>query len=477
MNGILRHAANNNNTYDACNHHQDDDHHDDDDDNFDAASALLDRGALLRKLREMEVQDEQERKQQQQQQQQQQSLSGSSSTSTNAVSVSAGAVQDNPDTLDYNQYLSIQGYHDDYKHVNYPFIDFGVVLNQEEEEADDDEFEQRAMLRRTTTTTTTNGNRIDSCLSLKSLESTTSSSNDSNVTMASTTSTTISTSTSTTLSSNNNNNNNNNNTFVVAQDRGVGKGGLIWDAGFILGEHVLQYSQDWSRTGGVGSSSSSSSYSKSTPTSSSTTTTTTTTTIPIPITSMVELGAGTGITGFYVAKSFPTTTHVHLTDLPELQPLLETNRRLTNTMQNTTTCVLPWGSGASKRMHATSTTTATTSAASSNCHLMTPAKSTTTSTTATTATKTTSTFDVILGADVAASIYDSSALMETIYDLAHEHTWVYISGRDRLTGTVEGLQVQLQTLFRFVEQVPVQSRNQNPTVSILRATGKKVSKQ
>ena len=71
-------------------------------DDYDAYDAMMNRGAFLRKLRQMAEEDEAQRDE-----------------SPNDVTDS--------DTLDYQSYLSVQAVYDDYKHVNYRFIDFGSV--------------------------------------------------------------------------------------------------------------------------------------------------------------------------------------------------------------------------------------------------------------------------------------------------------------------------------------------------------------
>ena len=261
---------------------------------YDVTASYFERGAFLRKLREMEREDEAQR------------CNDQNSITTN---IATG------DTLQYDSYLAHQNYYDDYKHVNYRFIDFG-------------EFGGKPL--------------------------------------------------------------------VVEQDRSLGKGGLIWDAAFILGEHVVRETDCWRQACG---------------------------TTPA---SIVELGSGTGMTGLMVARAFPET-QVHLTDLPLLMPLLEKNCASTS---NASVQVLEWG----KPVHR---------------H-----------------------YDVILGADVVASIYDSFALAKTIYDLAHSKTWVYLACRDRLAGSIEQFESYLKQMFQFVERQKADSSNRNPNVWILTARGK-----
>ncbi|KAL3935289.1 MAG: hypothetical protein SGBAC_009160, partial [Bacillariaceae sp.] len=148
------------------------------DDNYDAYAAMMNRGAFLRNLRQMAEEDEAQR-----------DVESSSNDETDH------------DTLCYQSYLSVQVHYDDYKHVNYGKVSFGIVGDSP---------------------------------------------------------------------------------LVIAQDRTVGKGGFVWDSGYILAEHVSQ-AEEW-QAGNP---------------------------------SVVELGAGTGVTGLIVARQVPQA-NVHLTDLPEL---------------------------------------------------------------------------------------------------------------------------------------------------------------
>jgi hypothetical protein len=265
-------------------------------DDYDATAVLFNRGDFLRKLREMEREDQAQRE-----------------ADRDPLESNQGQDRSNvpQDTLRYETFLKDQRYHDDLKHINYKFVDFGEI----------------------------NGKQL-----------------------------------------------------VVEQDRSLGKGGLIWDAGFILGEHVIRET-----------------YWRSNNTS-----------------SIVELGAGTGITGLMVASAFPEI-HVEITDLPQLMPLLEKN--CANT-PNTSASVLEWGGSVKGN------------------------------------------YDVILGADVVASIYDSYGLAKTIYELAHSDSWVYLACRDRLAGSIEEFQGHLQKMFLHVERRKADSSNNNQSIWILIARGK-----
>lgn len=181
--------------------------------------------------------------------------------------------------------------------------------------------------------------------------------------------------------------------LIIEQDRTLGKGGFVWDAGYILGEHVIRDTV-WQSSGNN--------------------------------TSVVELGSGTGVTGLMVAKAFPEV-QVDLTDLPQLVPLLKRN---SDAFPNAQAKVLEWGGSVSGD------------------------------------------YDVILGADVVASIYDDYGLAKTIYELAHSKTWVFLAIRDRLAGSVENFEGHLKKMFVNVERRKADSSNKNPNVWILTAYGK-----
>lgn len=86
-------------------------HPEDDEETEDAAELLMQRGDRLRMLREMELQDNLER-----QREQDDNLHEEQSASADGRSV----------VLDYNAWLrSDQRYHDDLKHIDYKYIDFG----------------------------------------------------------------------------------------------------------------------------------------------------------------------------------------------------------------------------------------------------------------------------------------------------------------------------------------------------------------
>lgn len=183
--------------------------------------------------------------------------------------------------------------------------------------------------------------------------------------------------------------------LIIQQSREYGKGGLVWDAGFILGDHLIQTQKEWNPLGQ-----------------------------PRRI---VELGSGTGVSGLMLASAFPESK-VYLTDLPQLMPLLEENAK---EFENAAVGELEWGTSL-------------------------PVDK----------------YDVIVGSDVIAGIYDSSGLAKTIHDLATERSQVYLAVRERLSGNIEVFESHLRALFHQVERRPAQSRNR-AAVWILYATGRK----
>ena len=85
--------------------------------------------------------------------------------------------------------------------------------------------------------------------------------------------------------------------LIIEQDKTLGKGGLCWDAAFILAEYLVATAATMSKT---------------------------------TTTRIIELGSGTGLCGLMLAKSLLMTKKTPdcqftVTDLPELLPLLERN--------------------------------------------------------------------------------------------------------------------------------------------------------
>ena len=205
---------------------------------------------------------------------------------------------------------------------------------------------------------------------------------------------------------------------VIEQDKSLGKGGLCWDAAFILAEHILCKEQE-----------------------------------ALQGKRMVELGAGTGLCGLLIATGMEC--HVDLTDLSTLLPIMTRNYRLNfhdddnkrqtmrNPGHNISKARLPLG-------------TASTTTLTWGSHDEYPSDP----------------YDIILGADVVASLYDPICLAETMWDLSHAQSVVYISYKGRLTEPHERFEHRLKQLFHHVDRLKPYSQNKNPHVWVLKASGR-----
>jgi hypothetical protein len=225
--------------------------------------------------------------------------------------------------------------------------------------------------------------------------------------------------------------------LIVRQRKSLGKGGICWDAAFILAEHLIACEEEWKKGGPNNNSDSS----------------------RAPQTTLCELGAGTGLSGFMVAKAC-RGSHVFVTDLPELLDLMKANydlnfvdgdfgavteedflRRkvgseLFVSQGSAEAKVLRWGVKSDYEG---------------------------------------APFDVVFGADVVASLYDPIALANTFYDLCGPESNVYLSYKGRLDEPHLLFEAELKRLFSVVKRIEhpnIHSRNKNPGVSILKAWGK-----
>eukprot|EP00532_Pseudo-nitzschia_australis_P007162 CAMPEP_0168165232 /NCGR_PEP_ID=MMETSP0139_2-20121125/1376_1 /TAXON_ID=44445 /ORGANISM="Pseudo-nitzschia australis, Strain 10249 10 AB" /LENGTH=359 /DNA_ID=CAMNT_0008082333 /DNA_START=215 /DNA_END=1294 /DNA_ORIENTATION=- len=319
---------------------------DSDSSSYDAFEEVFKQGEYLRLLRQMALEDEASREKDRQLEQEQQQGEEENDDG-------------NSNTLVYKNYLRNQrGIYDDFKHVNFQYLDFGAVAASYQHNSSSDSNDN------------SDGNDKD---------------NDA-------------------ISSP---------PLMIEQDRSLGKGGFIWDAGVILAESVLRMEAgetEWLNKNGRNNKNP---------------------------TKIIELGAGTGITSLLIAAARPSTT-VHLTDLPLLLPLLERNCRNCCPKNATATCgVLEWG----KQPFGDGVDAP---------------------------------YDIVLAADVVASIYDSSGLAKTIYDLSHGKTVVYLSAKERLSGVIDRFESYMRELFTVVERMEADSDNKNPDVFILRITGKRI---
>ena len=330
------------------------------------ADAMMRRGDHLRMLRMMAEQDDAER------------AAAHSNVSSSGTSDGTPASLDQDDEyetlptsgrsklLHYDSYLRHQRYHDDLKHVDYHYINYGGCDGG-----------QRA------------GGRL-----------------------------------------------------VIRQQKGLGKGGICWDAAFILAEHMIACEKDW-KMGGRNNDSGSNSRR----------------------TTLCELGAGTGLAGFMVAKAC-RDSHVFVTDLPELLDLMKTNFEL-NFVNSKRVGSSDAGLGEDLsflrqmfrddlfRSEGTAEAKVLRWGVKSDYEG--------------------APFDVVFGADVVASLYDPIALANTFSDLCGPKSLVYLSYKGRLDEPHLLFEAELKRLFRVVERIvhsSIHSRNKNSDVCILKAWGK-----
>jgi hypothetical protein len=307
----------------------------------DPADQMLNRGAFLRQLREMERQDEAERAASIEADEQQHG--------GEMVQLSTGDM-----VLRYESFLRHQLYYDDLKHVDMKYIDFGL---------------------------------FDGTGDFP---------------------------------------------LVVEQDKTLGKGGLCWDAAFILGEHVISILKKDNCDS-------------------------------LP-SKTIELGCGTGLCGLMIATVLPL--NVTLTDLPELMPRLgrNVNRNFPTGDANFPSDVVmeecirlrprsDTGTAAARRGSAVPSVLCWGNKDQEAQH---------------------GPHDIILGADVVATLYDPVALAETIHHLSHKSTKVYISFKERLSSIHRQFEAAMHDRFERIDILPpVGSRNHNPAVQILVAESKK----
>ena len=295
----------------------------------------------------------------------------------------------NETMLDYNSYLAHQRYYDDLKHVDINYIDYGHVRKKRNCDVGGDGDGGCA-----SSTSTVARDRSDG---------------------------------------------ENGGRLVVEQRKRLGKGGLCWDAAFILGEHVIHQAEEWN----IGTTGMTTSSAR------------TTLTGPLRGARVVELGAGTGLCGMMLAKAIQC--HVEITDLPELYDLMNANvaRNFTTgggenipttspdwdadhkSMGTISSRVLRWGNESDYQG---------------------------------------APYDCIIGADIVTNLYDPVALAQTIHALSGPNTRVYISGKARLDKPHEEFDVEMQRLFESVTKIradSIHSQLKSPNVFIIVVEGKR----
>jgi predicted nicotinamide N-methyase len=245
---------------------------------------------------------------------------------------------------------------------------------------------------------------------------------------------------------------------IVEQSRLLGKGGLVWDAAVMLSEHLLAKEDEWNDSEKTGRRC-----------------------------KVLELGCGTGFTGLALAKA-TVDTHIFISDLPDLYPIMERNvkRNFLNDNIDIKTPVqlddiktMERGDAAAdiptKRDNGGNTLSDTDikTLYEFDAENYTEKIKTINETSS----KITPTilrwgikedysdgpFDVIIGADIITSLYDPKALAQTIYDLCHEKTKVYVCFKKRLEGPHTVFENAMKTLFNEVSFMRPITRLHIPT--------------
>ena len=224
--------------------------------------------------------------------------------------------------------------------------------------------------------------------------------------------------------------------LVIRQQKSLGKGGICWDAAFILAEHLIACQEEWKmEKRGLDQNSDGSNAPQTT------------------------------LSGFMVAKAC-VQSHVFVTDLPELLDLMKENYEMNFVVGKCD------GSGG-------------TEAEEGNSLLRQKFGSELSKSQGTAEAKVLrwgvesdyegAPFDVVFGADVVASLYDPIALANTFYNLCGPESKVYLSYKGRLDEPHLLFEAELKRLFSRVERIEppnIHSRNKNPGVCILKAWGK-----
>jgi predicted nicotinamide N-methyase len=202
--------------------------------------------------------------------------------------------------------------------------------------------------------------------------------------------------------------------LIVEQQKSLGKGGFCWDAAYILADHLIHENA-----------------------------------IPDG-TRVLELGSGTGLCGLMLAKAL--NVHVCLTDLPTVLPLLERNSSRNFESMESDDCLLSqYQTDTSKQSKGqVSVFPLDWSVVKEDSEV----------------------FNVVIGADVVASLYDPVALARTIRRLSHNQSTIYISFKERLSTVHRQFEEAMVRESFEIEIIHPTSRNRNPEVRILVARSK-----
>jgi Lysine methyltransferase len=427
--------------------------------------ACMQRGLRLRQLRELERQDEQARRNDAANAAKGESLNDHQQGAAMSVGIDSRMTTQDKEVLSYASYLQTQQYYDDLKHVDYKFIDYGscfrdssciengkieTVNNKDETEHDDRDSRSR---------------------------------------------------------------------LIMEQDKSLGKGGICWDAAYILADFlisVLMETDEWKTTTG-GTTITPAPTSTTTPSDDDDDDDDSSRTIR-----MLELGCGTGLCGILVAAAAAAAAEkrksihfrcvgdhdketgntytdarpllsVSLTDLPELMPLIHRNinrnfhhHHHDNTDPGITTAdeheqeqtdatgvvaTVAAGTAMSHDNASTCTNNTTFTRQSTGCSISAFVLDWGTCAAAAAApanddlveqkedkdintrTPQFSSYDVIFGADVVATLYDPTCLAWTIHAMANAESIVYISFKERLSSIHRQFESLMQQLFAHCEVI------------------------
>lgn len=311
---------------------------------------MMNRGSLLRHLREIELNDNASRDHQQQQHRsnfltdERSNGWGQCSTDHDHIDVLTNGTT----MLNYDSYLSHQSYYDDFKHSNVTLINYeNLRLDCDVSSANTDRNERR---------------------------------------------------------------------LIIEQRKSLGKGGLCWDAAFILAEHLLANVGSWCLK-------------------------------ERPTTRVLELGSGTGLAGLAIAK-FVDGCSVTITDLPPLLDLMESNivRNFDlKSKQSDQNCLQSNPIESSTVAHARILRWGETEDYPPDHEQI----------------------DLLIAADVVATIYSAPPLVQTLYDLAGDNTKMFLSYKHRKDDLMQDFFAQLGERFQHVKRIQPCTRNRNPGVFIL----------
>jgi hypothetical protein len=238
--------------------------------------------------------------------------------------------------------------------------------------------------------------------------------------------------------------------LIIEQRKYLGKGGLCWDAAFILGEHVIHNVCEWRMNNSSSSIIGGGEDNK-------------------RMTRVVELGAGTGLCGLMIAAAFHNDITVEITDLPELQDLMSANiqrnfccsSRISSSddeknRKEEESCDDDESSSSTNKFNTNNVLCRVLQWGVDSDYINAP-------------------YDVIIGADVVTSIYDPIALAQTFYALSGPQTKIYISGKTRLDKPHEIFEMEMKRLFVSVIKIDKpNSRLKSPNVFVYFVQGKQL---